>query len=100
MFMFQSIQNLHRTENTSQKRCENLENSELLRSIARTKLELEIANQNFSYATDPLLVDVYSYQIKAAQAKYSYLLQKARIKGLTQSKYVKRAFDDRTEQGG
>lgn len=77
MFSFQNIASTHMTVPPRQHR-QVKENTELLSSIARAKLELEIANQNFSYVTDPLLVDVYTYQIKAAQAKYRYLLQKAR----------------------
>lgn len=70
---------------------------ELLHDIALAKLELEIANQNFSYATDALLVDVYAYQIKAAQAKYSYLLQKARRKELKQYDYLKKTFENKAQ---
>lgn len=94
MMLFQNAQNSHPSRSTPKRR-ENAENAELLKSITRAKLELEIANQNFAYATDPLLVDLYTYQIKASQAKYSYLLKKARLKGLTQCEYVKRAFEDR-----
>lgn len=65
------------------------ENEQLLQSIAAAMLELEAAHQNFAYATDPLLVDVYAYQIKAVQAKYSYLLSVARQKQLTKNNYIK-----------
>lgn len=74
------------------------QNSQLLKSISLAKLELETAHQNFSYATDPLLVDVYAYQIKAAQAKYSYLLDVARSKGLTGECYIKKASISRTAE--
>ncbi len=74
------------------------ENDQLLKSIAIAKLELETAHQNFSYATDPLLVDVYAYQIKSAQAKYSYLLSAARRKGLTGEGYIKKAANTRAAQ--
>lgn len=67
------------------------ERTELLENIAKTKLELETASDNFSFVTDPLLVDMYAYQIKAAQAKYSYLLRKARKMGITQHDYVKKS---------
>ncbi len=76
---------------------ENIADRELLHDIALAKLELEIANQNFSYATDALLVDVYAYQIKAAQAKYSYLLQKARRKELKQYDYLKKTFENKAQ---
>ena len=56
---------------------------ELLMQINRAKYELECAMQNFSYATDPTLVDMYSYQIKACQAKYQYLIERAKSDNLT-----------------
>jgi len=63
---------------------------ELIHSIAKTRLELEVANQNFSYVTEPMLVDMYAYQIKAGQAKYRYLLKLARDMGIEQREYVER----------
>lgn len=91
MMLFQNEQYPRLSHRALQKR-ENAENAELLKNITRARLELEAANQNFSDATDPLLVDLYAYQIKASQAKYTYLLKKARLKGLTQIEYIKKAF--------
>ena len=68
---------------------------ELIHSIAKTRLELEVANQNFSYVTEPMLVDMYAYQIKAAQAKYRYLLKLAREMGIEQREYVERVVMDK-----
>ena len=69
-----------------------VETAQVLSSIAKAKQELEIADQNFSYATEPLLVDMYSYEIKAAQAKYRYLLGQARALGLEQREYIEKAL--------
>ncbi|MFR5683930.1 MAG: YaaL family protein [Clostridia bacterium] len=54
---------------------------ELILSIIKTKNELETANRNFEYA-DKELIDYYTYQIKANQAKLDYLVKKAKTKGL------------------
>lgn len=54
---------------------------ELIRSVIRTKRELELANQNFEYAEGDL-IDYYTYQIKASQAKLDYLLKKIKKKGI------------------
>ena len=62
--------------------------TELLRNIAAAKIEMEAANQNFSYAVEPLLVDMYIYQAKAAQTKYSYLINRARELGIEQREYI------------
>ena len=69
--------------------------AELVHNIAKTRLELEVANQNFSYVTEPMLVDMYAYQIKAAQAKYRYLLKLARELGVEQREYVERVIMDK-----
>ena len=54
---------------------------EIIMSIIKTKQELESANKNFEYAEDDL-IDYYSYQIKAHQAKLDYLVKKAKKAGL------------------
>ena len=54
--------------------------SELIKSVIKTKRELEIANINFDIAEEEL-IDYYSYQIKANKAKLSYLIKEAKQKG-------------------
>ncbi len=61
------------------------EHKVLLRNLYQAKYELECATQNFDYATDPMLIDMYIYQIKACQAKYRYLLNSAKEKGITEN---------------
>ena len=46
---------------------------EIVKSIIKTREELKSANKNFEYAEDDL-VDYYTYQIKANQAKLNYLI--------------------------
>lgn len=55
--------------------------SELIRCIIKTREELKIANRNFEYAQDGL-VDYYTYQIKANQAKLDYLIKLAKLNGI------------------
>ena len=47
---------------------------ELMQTINETKQMLKIAISNFEYAEDDL-IDYYTYQIKANQAKLDYLLK-------------------------
>ena len=54
---------------------------ELIKNIIKTREELKNANKNFEFAEKDL-VDYYTYQIKADQAKLSYLIKLAKIKGL------------------
>ena len=48
---------------------------DLVKSLIKTKMDLELASKNFEFA-DGELVDYYAYQIKANQAKINYLLKK------------------------
>ena len=54
---------------------------DLIRSVIKTKMDLEIANKNFEYAEGDL-IDYYTYQIKANQSKLDYLLKKVKNKAL------------------
>ncbi len=54
---------------------------ELIKAIIRTREELKNSNKNFEYAQDGL-VDYFSYQIKANQAKLDYLIKIAKSKGI------------------
>ncbi len=54
---------------------------ELLFSILRTKQELSQNIKNFEFAEGEL-IDYYTYQMKATQAKLDYLLKKAKKRGL------------------
>ncbi len=56
-------------------------NSDLINCIIKTREDLINANNNYEFA-DGDLIDYYLYQIKAMQAKYNYLLKKAKQSGL------------------
>ena len=50
-------------------------NLELIRSVIKTKRELQVANKNYEYAEGEL-IDYYVYKIKAEEAQYAYLMKK------------------------
>ena len=54
---------------------------ELIKSLVRTKMELQIATKNFEQAEEEL-IDYYTYQIKATQSKLDYLVKKAKKRRL------------------
>ena len=58
---------------------------ELMQTIIETKEILKNAISNFEYAEDDL-IDYYTYQIKAHQAKLDYLIKIAKRKGLVLSR--------------
>ena len=54
---------------------------DLIKSIIKTKNDLNNLNKNFEYAEGEL-IDFYLYQIKAYQSKLNYLLKKAKKEGI------------------
>ena len=58
---------------------------ELMRTIIETKEMLKMAISNFDFAEDDL-IDYYTYQIKAHQAKLDYLIKIAKRKGFVLSR--------------
>ena len=68
-------------ENSASAKKKNSPNSDLINCIIKTREDLITANNNFEFA-DGDLIDYYLYQIKATQAKYNYLLKKAKESGL------------------
>ena len=57
-----------------------MESMDLVKSVIKTKSDLENANRNFEIA-EKELIDYYSYQIKANKAKLSYLIKEAKTQG-------------------
>ncbi|OPX45804.1 hypothetical protein CLHUN_07420 [Ruminiclostridium hungatei] len=54
----------------------------LLSEIERVKGQLQEAYNNFDFVQDSLMVDFYTYQIKAYESKFEYLIKKAKEIGL------------------
>ena len=54
---------------------------ELIRSVIKSKRNLDVARKNYEYAEGDL-IDYYSYQIKAEQSKLDYLIKKIKNKQL------------------
>ncbi|HOM03469.1 MAG TPA: YaaL family protein [Acetivibrio sp.] len=55
---------------------------ELIKCIKDAKKEWISATANFEHATDSEIIDYYTYEIKAYQLRYEYLLKKAKEKGI------------------
>ena len=55
-------------------------NSELIKNIILTKKKLLQAHNNFEFAEKDM-IDYYTYNIKANQAKLDYLIKQAKEKG-------------------
>jgi len=57
------------------------ERSELMEALAVTRTALEGARMCFEFASEPELVDATVYEINSLQARYNYLLRRAREAG-------------------
>lgn len=57
-------------------------NQELVDEIKNIKRKLECFYNNLRYA-DSDLIDYYTYQIKAEESKYNYLIKQAKKKKIT-----------------
>ena len=60
---------------------EEKKNRELLKNINIVKNNIQIMYNNMQFAESDL-IDYYTYQIKAEQAKYDFLIRKAKKKDL------------------
>ena len=56
-------------------------NLQLVQNIIKTQNDLSKAHINFDFAEDEL-IDFYTYQIKALQAKLDYLTRVAKMKNI------------------
>lgn len=74
------------TNKLTQKDIENFDNEDLIESIRLARMEWLDATRNFDFAQDEEIIDYYTYQIKASETRYQYLLKLARKKGLKTSK--------------
>ena len=70
---------------------------ELIKSIIKTREEIENDNMNYEYA-ELGLVDYYIYQIKANQAKLDYLLKLAKASGITIDTINQLKYEDYDEE--
>lgn len=61
---------------------DDLDTKELVKNLKIAQTEFETAVNNYEFADEPELVDYYTYNIKATQTKYQYLLKKVKEKGL------------------
>jgi hypothetical protein len=59
------------------------EERHIIDAALRAKEEWLEAGINFEQVTDELLVDYYTYRMKACESKYTYFLRLAKTKGLS-----------------
>ena len=73
-------------------------NKELLFNIIETREKLKRAHCNFEFA-DGDLVDYYSYEIKANQAKLDYLIKLAKARGLVMDSEIRNRLEMEKDVG-
>ncbi|MHB8063839.1 MAG: DUF2508 family protein [Ruminiclostridium sp.] len=74
---------LNKVVNTSEEKVSATEKAILLIEIKNVKCELADAYNNFNYVNDFLMLDYYTYQIKAYEARFEYLIKKAKALGIS-----------------
>ena len=58
------------------------EKEEITEILKKAQADLDVAMNNYEFADEPALIDYHTFNIKAAQMKYEYLLRKAKEKGM------------------
>lgn len=61
--------------------------TELLNLLKDTKNAWRTSISNYEFMTENELIDYYTYQIKAYELRFEYLLKKAKQKGITAKFY-------------
>lgn len=54
----------------------------IIKSVEETKSEIERLRNNFNFISDPKLVESLIYKERDAMARYEYLLEQAKNKGI------------------
>jgi hypothetical protein len=75
---------LNKVVKTSETELLAAEKAELLSEINIVKCDLQNAYNNLNYVSDPLMIDYYTYQIKAYETRFEYLIKKAKEIGINQ----------------
>lgn len=55
---------------------------ELIRLLRSTKSQWRNSISNYEYMTDEEMIDYYTYEIKALEMRFKYLLKQAKEKGI------------------
>ena len=69
--------------------------AELLAAITDAKQELDNAEININFVSDPMLLDHYTFKVKAAEARYRYLMCQAREMGIENDEYKQKMYNER-----
>lgn len=59
-----------------------IEKQSFINEIKRAELDVKTAESFFQVVTDPELVDVAIYELEAKKSRYTYLIKKAKEKGV------------------
>lgn len=73
---------LNKVAETTDSKVLSTEKANILSEIKKVKCELADAYSNFDYVEDSLMIDFYTYQIKAYETKFEYLIKKAKDIGI------------------
>ena len=79
---------------------EYMQDIELMEAINQAKLELDIANEKFEYATTPEIIDSHIYKLKGCTEYYQYLIKLAKQRGIMGSITPQSIKEKNKKKGG
>lgn len=59
-------------------------NTELIKELRQTVGSMDTAINHFEQVVDPMLIDCYIYELKAAQLRYQFLLRNIKNREVSQ----------------
>lgn len=59
-------------------------NTELIKELQQTVGSMDTAINHFEQVVDPMLIDCYIYELKAAQLRYQFLLRNIKNREVSQ----------------
>ena len=77
-----------RIEKNKKEKLDKQKKEEFLEEINRARKDLQFAQNNYNYATEPALLDYYIYEIKAAETRLNYYIKMAKKEKLSNENFL------------
>ncbi len=75
-------------EKSKKEKLDKQRKEEFLEEINRARKDLQSAQNNYNYATEPALLDYYIYEIKAAETRLNYYIKLAKKEKLSNENFL------------
>ncbi|MCX7715359.1 MAG: YaaL family protein [Clostridia bacterium] len=68
---------------------------DLMDAIIEAKQELDSVSKNINFVSDSMLVDHFTFRLKAAEVRYRYLVAQAKQMGIENRMYIQKMYNER-----